>query len=191
MNLDCEKEQIREWILRFRNGDQEAFRLLYSQYRPLIEASVAKYSVGADFSATEDMRQEATVAFCNSISNYDVDQSEVEFGLYAKICISNTLISHLRKMKRSDAEPLCEAHSRNLFVHENTEDLSESILEQERVKMLYSVIKESLSPFEYRIWHAYMSGRTAKEIAGLYGRDERSVSNAIYRIRRKLRTKLQ
>ena len=52
-------------------------------------------------------------------------------------------------------------------------------------------IHNCLSDYEYVIWHNYMSGKTAKEIAATMGKNERSISNAIYRIRRKLRDLLK
>lgn len=193
--MERDKEYICELILRVRaeNGEesQKAFEELFARYEPLISAAVSRFCAEEPaISFADDLRQEATVVFYNSILTYDLEQTEVEFGLYAKICISNALVSQLRLLKRRFAEPLTEDEASNFFVHES-EDPSESILEQERVKALYSVIRKRLSPFEYRIWRYYMSGRTAKEIGLLVGKDEKSVSNAIYRIRKKLREALQ
>ena len=56
---------------------------------------------------------------------------------------------------------------------------------------LYSAIKKNLSDYEYTIWHSYMLGKTAKEIGEMLGKDEKSVSNAVYRIRKKLRALLK
>ena len=53
--------------------------------------------------------------------------------------------------------------------------------------MLYTIIKNNLSDYEYRVWHNYMLGKTAREIGDLVGSNEKSVTNAIYRIRKKLR----
>ena len=64
-------------------------------------------------------------------------------------------------------------------------------LEEERVKALYSVFRDNLSSFEYSVWRLYISGRTAREIGDLVGKDERSINNAIYRIRKKLRVLLR
>ena len=76
-----------------------------------------------------------------------------------------------------------------LFIND-FEDPSVKILERESLRALYSVIRGSLSEFEYRIWQLYLSGRTAKEIGDIVGKTDRSISNAIYRIRKKLRTAL-
>ena len=64
---------------------------------------------------------------------------------------------------------------------------NERVLEEERCKMLYESVRNTLSAYENRIWWLYLSGRTAKNIAQELNTDEKSVQNAIYRIRRKLR----
>jgi DNA-directed RNA polymerase specialized sigma24 family protein len=61
------------------------------------------------------------------------------------------------------------------------------MLERERLKSLYAVIRKNLSDFEYAVWQLYMSGRSANEIAARLDTDAKSVSNAVYRIRKKLR----
>ena len=178
-------------VLKVRSGDGQAFETLLQKYTPLLEASVVKCLGDEMYSLyRDDFMQEATVVFYNSILTYDMDQQEVEFGLYAKICISNALISQLRVLKKRKAERLSEASDEGLFVNES-EDPSLRVLEQESLKSLYSVIKGNLSEFEYLIWRLYMSGKTAKDIGLRIGRDEKSVNNAIYRIRKKLRERLQ
>ena len=177
-------------LFRVRAGEQESFSVLLDQYRPLIESLVARFSADAQLeSDREDLRQEAVMSFYHAILAYDTEQTEVEFGLYAKICISNALISQARIQKRRTAEQLTESLSTHVFVHDS-EDPAGRILEQERVKALYSVIRKNLSDFEYRVWQCYMSGMTAAEIGRLVDKDEKAVSNAIYRIRKKLRALL-
>jgi RNA polymerase sporulation-specific sigma factor len=189
-NISKEKHTL-ELVSQVREGDDSAFEELLLKYTPLIEASVAKvlgeelYSLYKD-----DFRQEATVVFYNAILAYDVDQHEVELGLYAKICITNALISQLRVLKRREAERLSETSDEGLFSNDS-EDPSLKVLEEESLRTLYSVIKENLSELEYKIWQLYMSGRTARDIGAIVGKDEKSVNNAIYRIRKKLRAQLQ
>lgn len=195
MNSELERRKVSGLIAQVRTANfvdrQTAFEELLQRYEPLIQSLVRKFSEDALVQRfREDLRQEATVAFYHAILVYDTEQTEVDFGLYAKICISNALISQQRKLKRRAMEPLTDTERDNFFVHE-TEDPSESILEQERVEALCLVIRNNLSTFEYRVWQYYMSGRTAKEIGELMGKEERSISNAIYRIRKKLRAVLQ
>ncbi|MBO5270340.1 MAG: hypothetical protein J6B77_06115, partial [Clostridia bacterium] len=44
------------------------------------------------------------------------------------------------------------------------------------------------SPFEFSIWQYYVGGSSAKEIAVALGKNEKAVSNAIGRIRKKLKS---
>ena len=120
---------------------------------------------------------------------YDLEQTEVEFGLFAKICIYNALVSVLRSHKKRSAEQLAQSPEK-MQDEQAFEDPTSMMLEQERLKSLYAVIRKNLSDFEYTIWQLYMSGRSASEIASLLSTDKKSVSNAIYRIRRKLRVSL-
>jgi RNA polymerase sporulation-specific sigma factor len=191
MNVKKSKKDVRALILDVRGGDQNAFDTLLDQYRPLIDASVARFSSDESFSLyCEDLKQEASVVFYNSILAYDLEQTEVEFGLFAKICIYNALVSFLRALKRRSAEPVAEI-PQNLITVQDFEDPSARMLEQERLKSLYAVIRKNLSELEYKVWQLYISGRSAAEIAALLSTDEKSVNNAIYRIRKKLRAVLR
>jgi RNA polymerase sporulation-specific sigma factor len=191
MNDSLKSQRTLELITRVKDGDESAFEELLLQYTPLIEASVAKMLGDGLYSSYEDdFRQEAVVVLYNAILSYNIEQHEVEFGLFAKICISNALISQLRILKRQNIARLSETAFDGLFANDS-EDPSLKVLEQENLNALYFKIKNALSKYEYRIWHMYMSGKTAKEISLIVGKDERSVSNAIYRIRKKLRKELQ
>ena len=182
---------VKDLILSVRSGNQEAFVTLLEKYRPLIDSSVVRFSYDEAYSLyREDLRQEASVVFYNSILAYDLEQNEVEFGLFAKICIQNALVSQLRTLKKRSAETL-EKVPENLFASQTTEDPSVRLLEQERIRSLYAVIRKNLSDFEYKVWQLYISGRSASDIASLLGSNEKSIANAIYRIRKKLRALLQ
>ena len=182
------RAQTLAWIQAVREGSQESFSSLLDQYGPLIEGAVSRFvSDGISELSREDLRQEASLAFYQSILTYDPEQSEVEFGLYAKICINNRLVSRLRQLKeRRVDEPLPE----EIGEWQETDDPAGPLLERERMRALYAMIRRVLSDYESRIWELYMSGRSASEIGRIVGRDEKSVSNAIYRIRKKLRSEL-
>lgn len=190
MARSSDKSEILQLISQVRNGNEQAFEMLLSKYTPLIEGAVSRVMVDSAYvSHEEDLKQEATVVFYNSILTYDMQQQEVEFGLYAKICVSNALISQIRMLQKRKAERLSETSDEGLLAYDS-EDPSAQMLEQESLRALYSVIRGNLSDFEYRVWQMYMSGRTAKEIGLSVGKDEKSISNAVYRIRKKLRTVL-
>lgn len=180
-----------ELITHAREGSQDAFVELRRRYTPLIESQIAKHTL-ADMSAqdVEDLRGEATSIFGNAVCNYDCTAEGVEFGLYAKICMGNGLVSFVRSYLRRKKKTVIP-----LELAENSaatgSDPLQSLVDKENAQELMRTIKKSLSDYENRVWWLYVSGMSASEIAATIGEaDPRSVSNAIYRIRRKLRSKL-
>lgn len=186
MNEKINKADIAQLIKMVREDDEEAFELLLAKYRPLIESALDRFC-GTELAKPhrEDLRQEATLVFYNAILNYDLDNEDVEFGLYAKICVNNALISQIRRLSKKCAEQLFEdTDEKDASL---TEEPSSKIIEIESFERLDSVIRKNLSELEYRVWYRYASGQTAREIGKALGKSEKSVSNAIYRIRKKLR----
>ena len=60
----------------------------------------------------------------------------------------------------------------------------------ESFRQLCRTVRGHLWDFENSVWWPCVTGASISEIARDLGRDERSVHNAIYRIRRKLRERL-
>jgi RNA polymerase sigma factor (sigma-70 family) len=189
MSSEKNKNEINELIIAVRHGDQKAFILLLKQYSPLIESSVNMFC-SDEFSKNDkdDFRQEATVAFYKSVLKFDIEQSNVEFGLFAKICICHTLISQIRISKRISPDVL--ELSDDIISTDLHEDPSSKILEEERLSFLFKIIRSSLSKYEYKVWELYLSGCSTTEIATKLNADPKSISNAIYRIRVKLKDSL-
>ncbi|MEE1115736.1 MAG: sigma-70 family RNA polymerase sigma factor [Clostridia bacterium] len=183
-------EEIRQLVAKAGRGSREAASKLLSMYTPLIEASVSKFSSDTmSAQDREDLRQEAVSLFLRALTCYDGERYDVEFGLYAKVCISNGLSSAVRNMNRRHDKltVLTESIDTSEDVHV---DLLDGIVEQERLRTLSSTINSNLSELERKVWWLYVSGMSAKVIAEKLEKDEKSVSNAVYRIRQKLRTLL-
>ncbi len=177
------KSNLNECLAAAKAGDQAAFEALLARYAPLIESLISPYTPACD---AEDLRQEASIAFCRAVERFDMEQKGVQFGLYAKICIRNHLISYARRMQASETVVSLESSE---DTREET-DPAQSLMDEESYAALYRRVEALLSPYENRVWWLYLSGRTAREIALLFSKDERSVQNAIYRIRKKLRASL-
>ena len=185
------KQELVELILRARSGHESAFSELKDRYRPLIEASVRKFRTDAmSDQDAEDLYQEALVHFSNSICSYDCELGGVEFGLYAKICIENGLVSFVRAYNRRNRLKAVSLEERADTTAEQGEDVLSSIVERERMAMLVHSINKQLSRLEKQVWWMYVSGASVSAIAKEIGIEKKAVSNAIYRIRRKLKDNL-
>ena len=173
-----------ELILAVRGGSEVAFAQMCERYKNLIDSSSRRYSLMCteEYSSHEDFLQEAKVAFYNAIIKYDVEGQRVTFGAFAKTCIRNKLISCVRKQKskkRRMGTEGAEAHG--------SVSLQDTVVRRELGEKLISFAEEALSTYEKRIFSMYLEGQHAKEISCVIGKSEKSVNNAIYRIRVKLK----
>ena len=189
MTENNSKEYARELVRQAQGGDHGSLEKLRDIYFPLLQGSCARSFVdGMQSEDREELFAEALIAFCNAVSAYDLGLEGIEFGLYAKICIDNALISYRRAFER---------RSRLMSVPLDTLDAScdgqgeadpiGDMVAIENATVLARRISSQLSVYENRVWWLYVSGLSAREISIRVGADERSVHNAIYRIRRKLR----
>ncbi len=173
-------------LLLAKKGDPKAFEELLLAYSPLIESMVSAFLCNdSESDESDDLRQEASIAFYSAIEHFDNTQ-EISFGSFAKICIRNRLISYSRKKRQQPHTVSLECGE----VESDASDPVQTLVEEENYLSLTRRIVSLLSPYENRIWWLYLSGRGAKEIANVVGKDEKSVQNAIYRIRKKLRSSL-
>ncbi len=181
-----------ELILEAKCGSQSAFADLRERYSPLIDSCIFRFlSDGMTDQDKEDLAQEALIKFCSAVCSYDSEYENVEFGLYAKICIENGLVSFIRSHNRKNRiRPVSlEGEIAEDIIGEG--DILQSLVDRERTSILVRKIIRMLSDYENRVWWMYASGMSASEIAAAVGADAKSVSNAVYRIRKKLRDKLK
>ena len=113
---------------------------------------------------------------------YD-EGKEVSFGLYAKICVNNALISTLRKYKTE------QKRQRRAKERENKApaDPIAALINAEDDERLKAKIKTELSDFEKSVFDLYINDKSTREIAEILGREEKSVSNALYRMKVKIK----
>jgi RNA polymerase sporulation-specific sigma factor len=193
-----ERAEIERLLLALRSpedtpADEDAFGSLMERYLPLIEKTVDRFIGGKlNESDREDLRQEASVVFCSAVQTYDPTREGVEFGLYAKICVGHGLASALRVFRRQRCEGLLSLEGEGLIEQNpgllgSEVSVAEALIDKERMEALQLTIQRALSPFESHVWWMYVSGASTSSIARTLGKDEKSISNAIYRIRRKLR----
>jgi len=181
---------VKGLIIKVKNGDQVAFEELLELYNPLILSFLSKFDTsGVSPTDVEDFKQELYMVLYNSAMAFDAEQSEVSFGLYTKICMNNALVTQLRRLnKRSENALLTLEYDDAIesMIHEQKSPESEHI-ERENLKEINKKIESVLSEFENKIWKMYLAGYSTKEMAKSVDKPEKSVDNAIFRIRNKLK----
>ena len=180
---------INSLIVKTRSSNQAAFEELLELYEPLFKSLVTRYcSSNTNAQDAEDLKQELTIAFYNSIPSYDMEQNEVSFGLWAKICMNNALNTQLRALKKRNENPTVALMPEDVDLGVGGEEKSpeNELVEKETVRELKTKIESVLSPFENKVWRLYVVGCTTREIAQTLKKSEKSIDNAIFRMRRKL-----
>ena len=185
-----ENTEINELILNAQKGDENSLNKLISKYEPLMASLLSRSSsIAVSNEDREDLKQEMLIVFCKAVMKYDLNQSEVDFGLYAKICIERAIISQIRAAKRRlKVESISIGNGIDI---EDEEDPSAKIIESENLAEILSLINKSLSEYENKVWSLHLSGLGSSVIAKEMNRDVKSIDNALFRIRAKLRRALE
>ena len=185
-----DSESLFSLIESAKSGDQEAFLLLRKKYEPLLQNQVTKHSL-ADMLAqdVEELKQEALIIFYNAVCNFQCSADGVEFGLYAKICVENGLVSFVRSYLRQAKRTVVPLEKAEEKFEERVYDPLQTLVEKENMSDMVRMIRKLLSEYENRVWWMYVSGMSVSDISKAIGNtDPKSVSNAVYRIRKKLRS---
>ncbi len=176
-------EDVLLYVEKASRGDPNAFEALLKDYSGLLNSMAKKYSDMCDASSRQydDFLQEAKMAFYNSVLTFKQD-SGVTFGAYAKVCIRNRLVSCVRVQKSKKRQKRSDI--KDNYDLDNPQD---TLIMRELENKLFSLAKDCLSTYEKKIFSMYIQGERAKEISGKVGKSEKSVNNAIYRIKAKLK----
>lgn len=174
-------EELKKLLVKARKNDDSAFAQLCRIYEGMIRKSVSAFESRIDM-PSEDLRQEALIAFSRAVNTYDLEKKEVTFGLFAKICVRNALISQERKSNSRKRRSVSTAELSE--ADDGSSDIKELLTsEGEKTRL----IKERLTDFERSVLAAFVEGKSYAEIAESLGVDKKKVDNTLYRLRKKLK----
>ena len=170
-------------IASVKDGNDAAFEELVNLYKPMIDSVIRRFSLDA-----RDAFSEACMSFYKAVLSYELGQSDVTFGLYAKICIERCLIDMQRR----------EGKGASYYV-DNEVDVDkiavsggvQAMLEhREQTAYFMAVAKAVLSEFEFDVYRHWMLGYKTSDIASTLGVTSKVVDNAKNRMWTKLREHL-
>ena len=184
-----------ELIMQAQAGNITAEEILAKKYMNLVRIWTRQFFlVGGD---SEDLMQEGMFGLIRAIRTFDLEK-QTSFKTYAEQCIHNRLINIIESAASLKHLPL----NNYISFDRVTEDLSkavhastdETFLRSTEVKVLdrelyHDILEqrmECLSKFERTVLDYYLTGMTYKEIAEKSGKSEKSIDNAIQRIRKKM-----
>ncbi len=180
-----------------RCGDGYATELLMEKYRNFVRAKSRTYFlIGAD---KEDIIQEGMIGLYKAIRDYKSD-AQASFKSFAELCITRQIITAIKTATRQKHIPLNSyiSLSKPMYDDDNYHvmldtiveykklDPQEIIVDKERFYSIEEKLSVILSKLELKVLNQYLEGKSYTEIAFYIKRSEKSIDNALQRIKKKI-----
>lgn len=194
---DYNSKTDEELIEIIKKGDKFAQDYILNKYKPLVKLNSRTYFImGAD---NEDIIQEGMIGLYKAIRDFKPDKN-TSFKVFAELCINRQIISAIKAATRQKHIPLNSYISLNKTAFdENNNETYLDMLEEKTVsdpETVYIVqedktfiekkIDSVLSDFEAKVLNIYLHDLSYAEISKITGRSEKSIDNALQRIKRKI-----
>lgn len=176
-------------------NNEDANNILIKKYEPLINKIASKMILYCKNNGLEksDLIQEGMIGLNSAINRYR-EQNNVLFYTYAKTCIERRIISTVIASNRNKNKILNESLSLDdeetslfNFIKDSTLNPEKLLLDVELEEDLLFKIKSNLTDFEDQVFNLMISGFRYKEIAEILGKDNKSIDNAIQRLKAKIK----
>lgn len=183
-------------ILKLIEGkDNDAMEYMIKKYSPIVKKEIrTMYLIGAE---TEDLYQEGMIGLFKAIRDFEPDKGAI-FSTFATMCVKNQVKSAVTAANRKKHIPLNQyisiyasaedsGSNEELFLDDGVKTNPEKkVLAKENENELLKSIKEKLSKLEVQVLNLYLDGLSYAEIGEEINKTEKSVNNALQRIRGKL-----
>lgn len=190
-----------EILAAAQQGDEEAMELLLKRYQGLMSYICDKYYLRDG--ERDDLMQEAMIGFVQSVKSYRPDSGK-QFKNFAYLCIKRELDSCIKRSNRKKHMVLNDAVSMSNYAdsEEQMEDKAaylierdangeivspeNTVVEKETYAEIMQKITALLSKMELNVLIMRMMGMSYNEITLALQLENKSVDNAVQRIRKKV-----
>lgn len=189
----------REYLERYKEGDQEARAILINRNMRLVAHVIKKYQ-GSDYEM-EDLLSVGTIGLIKAVNTFDMDKGS-RLATYAAKCVENEILMLFRASKKHSKEvsiydPIGTDKDgetvslMDVLEVEGKEAIEQVILKQD-VKRLYEAYEQDLKDTEktvIRMRYGLFGSKeyTQREIAGILGISRSYVSRIEKKAIEKLR----
>jgi RNA polymerase sporulation-specific sigma factor len=187
-----------ELVERAQAGDDRAIEILLNRYRHYARAKARSYFlVGAD---NQDIVQEGMIGLYHAIRDFRSER-RTAFSAFAELCITRRIINAIKTATRQKHLPLNSYVSLENWSkleeeevrpplaarkHHEADDPADLVISAQEIESLQELVASQLSTLEIRVLQLYVEGNSYHDIAEKLGRQEKSIDNALQRIKRKL-----
>lgn len=154
---------------------QRAFSDMIDSYLPYIRSICGSYPSRH----RQDLMQEGLIGLYLAYKRFDSVRGE--FEPFAKRCIRNRIISAYRVLGRTDSDTIIEQEPED----SDTADLSE----RAEIQEFFEQFRATLSVLERTVFDLYLQDVSYDEISSRLGISKKSISDAMLRVKRKIKEK--
>lgn len=173
-----------ELVLSVQNEIPGALTELIKRFRPFVE-KIASHYFGVSLES-DDIVQEGMLALLSAAYSYLPGKSAA-FTTYSAVCISNRLRSLVKSEAGKKNSPLNSYVPLDDIEIAADSDPVNKVLADEAAKNLSEMIDSELSAMERKVLSCMIAGMSYKEAGNALGISEKSVNNALQRLRNKLK----
>lgn len=186
-----------ELIEKYKKGNSSCLDELISRYKGQVRAKSRSYFlIGGE---QEDLVQEGMIGLFKAIRDYQPDKNSL-FKTFAVLCVSRQLATALKLSTRNKHLPLNSYISFYQSLSDDdfeVKDVLEAngyspeqiLIEKENADALTQNIKNKLSLLEKKVLYKYIQGLSYSVIAKELLISEKTIDNALQRIKKKLALK--
>lgn len=171
-------------------GDDESMACLISKITPVAKAKASDFAKARI--PDEDLVQEGMLGFLDAVKSYDPSRN-VPFRSFAETCINNRIVSAVRLNYNNKNAALSSA----LSFEDDDSDMRDAnsdpaliISEKDESEYLNNLLNSGLSELERKVVHLRLKNLSYSQISKILGINEKSIDNALQRIKKKMRAKL-
>ena len=183
--IDYKDFSDEELICRLRAGESSIEEYLLGKYKPFVKnKSRALFLVGGD---KEDLIQEGMIGLFKAIRDYNPENG-APFAAFAKLCVERQIYTAIEAAGRMKNAPL----NAYISLSEESETLmdggiEDEVIEKTSFQQMYLAAQAHLSKMEKEVLSFFLEGKEYTEIAEILGKTDKSIDNALQRIKTKIR----
>ena len=183
--IDYKDFSDEELICRLRAGESSIEEYLLEKYKPFVKSkSRALFLVGGD---KEDLIQEGMIGLFKAIRDYNPENG-APFAAFAKLCVERQIYTAIEAAGRMKNAPL----NTYISLSEESETLmdggiEDAVIEKTSFQQMYLDAQAHLSRMEKEVLSFFLEGKEYTEIAEILGKTDKSIDNALQRIKSKIR----
>ncbi len=187
-----------ELLSLMHEQNETARDILYDKYKYIVESLLHKYqNIAQKYNIDlKELEQEAYYAFSDALSNFEPNKNAT-LSTFIHLCIERRIKKIIKRHTGAKAQILNNSFSldydyedtslKDIISDNNVFEPLNNLTQEEHFIDLIKNIKQTLSPFEYKVFTYIIDGLDYQAIAQTLNLNPKQVDNTIQRIKHKIR----